>query len=260
MANFTIPQNVIQPAKVVPTGNLIFGASTTPPTPGPGEDACTDCPDYISNAVEAPISFSLQQVRTIKKRSTLIQAALRGIVGPIQAAVQSAMDAIPIPPVFDLSEIINTFTCPLTPVAINLDPSLITQFDPRTLWKQIQDQFTAHLSKITFDYEGTLATLEGADVVRIAKAYYEDMKRTEFDSGAFQYAVAVSVYVLGVCPITHAAGVYAEFDEEVTDFDLTGFVPILSLEAEVRDFMRVLNEGELKLEAWRIAATAPPIF
>ena len=86
------------------------------------------------------------------------------------------------------------------------------------------------------------------------------MKRLELDETNFAKAVAISVYVLGVCPITHADGVYAEFDAEITDFDLTGFVPILSLPADVRDFMLILNEGEFKLEAWRIAATQPPAF
>ena len=259
MANYTIPQNNLQLLTAL-TGNLIFASSTTPPIPGPGEDACTACPDYIKAMVEAPVALSLRQIRAIKKRTLQVQAALRGIVGPIQAAVQAAVDAIPVPPVFDLSAILNTFTCPLTPVALNFDLTLVTQFDPRTVWKMMQDTFLPHLAQIIFDYESTLATLEGADVVKIAKTYYEDMKRTEFDDGAFEYAVAVSAYVLGVCPVTHAEGVYAEFDAEVQDFDLTGFVPILSLEDEVRDFMLVLNAGELKLEAWRIAATQPSLF
>lgn len=241
-------------------GNLTFGASTTPPTPGPGEDACTNCPDYISAPVEAFVSRSLEQVRTIKKRTRLVNEALRGKVAAVQAAVQAIVDDIPVPPVFDLSEILDTFTCPLTPVAIALDPSLLVQFDPRTLWKRIQDQFRAYLSRIMSDYENALAAVEGFDLVKIGKNYFEDLKRTEFDAAAFAKAVAISAYVLGICPITHAAGVYAEFDEEITDFDLNGFIPIDSLDDDVRDFMLVLMAGETKLEAWRIAATQPPVF
>lgn len=241
-------------------GNLIFGANTTPPPPGPGEDACTNCPDYISAAVEAPVRFALGQVRTIKKRTKFVNDALRGKVAAVQSAVQALVDDIPVPPVFDLSEILATFTCPLTPVAIALDPSLLVQFDPRTLWKRIQDQFRAFLSQLVSDYENGLSTVEGFDIVKIAKAYFEDLKRTEFDTTAFVKAVAISAYVLGICPITHAAGVYAEFDAEVADFDLFGFIPIESLDDDVRDFMLVLMEGETKLEAWRIAATQPPVF
>lgn len=242
-------------------GNLTFGASTTPPTPGPGEDACTNCPDYISAPVEAAVAFALGQVRTIKKRTAYINAALvNKITGPLQAAVQAVVDAIPVPPFFDLSEILATFTCPLTPVAIALDPSLIVQLDPRTIWKRIQDQFRSLLSQLTADYENGLSTVEGFDLVKIGKNYFEDLKRTEFDSNAFIKAVGISAYVLAICPITHAAGVYAEFDVEITDFDLSGFIPIDSLDAAVRDFMLVLMEGETKLEAWRIAATQPSLF
>lgn len=241
-------------------GNLTFGASTTPPTPGPGEDACTNCPDYISAPVEAAVAFALQQVRTIKKRTRLVNEALRGKMAAVQAAVQALVDDIPIPPFFDLSEILATFTCPLTPVAIALDPSLLVQIDPRTIWKRIQDQFRSLLSQLTADYENGLSVVEGFDLVKIGKNYFEDLKRTEFDATAFAKAVGISAYVLAICPITHAAGVYAEFDAEITDFDLSGFIPINSLNDDVRDFMLVLMEGETKLEAWRIAATQPPVF
>lgn len=243
-------------------GNLTFGANTTPPTPGPGEDACTNCPDYISAAVEAPVRFALGQIRTIKKRTRFMNDALVGkITGPYIAAVQTVVDAIPVPPVFDLAELLNTFTCPLTPVAIALDPSLLVQLDPRTLWKRVQDTFLAYNATLVALYEGGLEALpEGPDLVKIAKAYFEDLKRTEFDEETFAKAVAISAYVLAICPITHAAGVYAEFDAEITDFDLSGFIPIDSLNAVVRDFMLVLMEGETKLEAWRIAATQAPIF
>lgn len=242
-------------------GNLTVAASTTPPTPGAGEDICTNCPDYIKAAVEAPVRLALQQIRTIKKRTAFMNAALVGkITSSLTGAVQAVVDAIPVPPVFDLAEIINTFTCPLTPVAIELDPSLLVQFDPRTLWKRLQDIFRAYNAQLGKDYEGGLASLQGADLVKIGKSYFEDLKRTEFDEKAFGRAVAISAYVLGICPVTHAAGPYAEFDAEITDFDLSGFIPIDTLEAAVRDFMLVLMEGELKLEAWRIAATQAPLF
>lgn len=259
MAAFTI-SGAVQVGPVVPTGNLIFASSTTPDTPGPGEDACTNCPEYISAPVERVIENALNQVRTIKKRTDLINAALKDAAAATTAAVATVVAAIPVPPVFDLPEILETFKCPLTPVAIGLDPSLLVQFDPRTLWKRIQDGFRGYLSDIVADYESGLQALDGSEFVALAKNYFEDLKRTEFDAVAFAYAVGISAYVLGVCPITHADGVYAEFDDEITDFDLLGFVPIDSLIPDVLPLITALGEGETKIEAWRIAATAPPLF
>lgn len=258
MAAFTLSGGVT----VLPSvfGNLIFGSSTTPDPPGPGEDACSNCPDYIRAPVEKVMENALEQVQIIKKRTAFINEALKDVTAAVTSTVQAVVDDIPLPPVFDLSELLNTFKCPLTPVALTLDPSLLVKFDPTTLWKRVQEGFRGYLSEIVANYEADLQGLAGADVVALAKNYFEDMKRTEFEEIAFAYAVAISAYVLGVCPITHANGIYAEFDAAVADFDLTGFVPILTLDPPVRDLILVLGEGETKIEAWRIAATQSAAF
>ncbi|RKX63112.1 MAG: hypothetical protein DRP42_08005 [Tenericutes bacterium] len=222
--------------------------------------ACTPCPDYIKFAVRRPVSDALAQVNAIKKLTTALNAAMTGLMGDVKDAVAAVVDAIPAPPAFDLSEMLDLITCPLTPVAIGLNPALLASIDPRELFRLVQQQFNAYISEIRKNYEDALQALQEWNVVRILKQYLEDLKRVEFDEADFLVAGAIVIYVKAVCPDDeYLDGPYQAFEEAVTGWSLDGLIPT-GLDSDVNDVMLELNRAEATFALWKALAVMPVPF
>ena len=217
-------------------------------------DACADCPDYIRSAVREPVAVVLGQVRSVKAIANLFNNALAGISDIPLQAVCDIVDAIPVPPVLDLTEILDVLLCPLTPVAVAVDPTLLATLDPTEQFRLIQDTFRRFLIRLVADYENALLSLI-SNTVNIAKRLFEDLKRINLDAILLVKAIAITEFVETTCPEEFVDGPYDELDEELENFDLTGFVPTTDLDPDVEALVLKLGEGETKLEAWRFAAT-----
>ena len=220
-------------------------------------DACEDCPPFIRTAVEAPVVEATRNIRAIKQMSNFLNEALKTLVEDLQSKIATVVAAIPLPPIVDLGFVVDLLTCPLTPVAVALDPVILAALDPEALWKQAQGAFQAYLSQIVSDYENALADLQEFNVVKLAKQYYEDLKRIALDVEVLAFAVAITEYVKVTCPDEFANGPYQEFEDEVDGFTLAGlFVPVDELDPEVVDTMLELGAAEAIFEAWRVLATS----
>jgi hypothetical protein len=224
-------------------------------------DACTDCPEYIRSAVRRPVQDALDQVRSVKNITQFLNAAIAGKVGNAAASVAAVIATIPLPPVLDVSEIVSTITCPLTPVALALDPTLLAALDPRVVVQPLQNTFAQFVRDLMRSYDDALEALAEASVVSIIRRVFDDIKNINFDAANLAKAIAITAYVETTCPEEYADGPYQDLDAELTDFTLDkGFVPVDQLEDDVRDVMLELGEGELKIAAWREAATFSAVF
>lgn len=234
-------------------------------------DACTPCEDFIVQAVRRPVQDALNKVLAIKELTNAVNVATDAFVTDVSGAMDAIVSAIPDPPVVDLSFITGIITCPLTPIVVlgqdsvvDLTPAemaaVLAGLDPREIWKNVQRQFKAYLLKIRKDYEDALRELTEWGVIKVVKRYYEDIKRIRFPAKELAVATALCAYVTAVgCSDEYENGPYAQFEEEITTFSLSGVLPS-GLSGDTLAVAQKLNEAETKFAGWRALATLPVPF
>ncbi len=222
-------------------------------------DACTNCPQFMKEAVRRPINEGLTKVQTLKKMTNIINDALSTILGDAATDIDAIVTALPDPPVLDLSYMVSILTCPLLPFAIAADLSILQKLDPRELAKMVQAQMKGYIKTLQRNYQDALKELDSWPAIKLAQNFYRDFKRLGFDAVLMVEVQAATAAIKIICPEEYAEGPYEAFDEEVQGFSLTGLLPS-GLSEEVNDVLTALQGGEIKLEAWRAAAAAPLVF
>lgn len=222
-------------------------------------DACSLCPNYITAAVQKPVEEALGQVRSVKRRAQSVNAALKGIVGSAVADIAGVVSLIPIPPILDIPEIISIIACPLTPLALALDATLIANLDPRELYGLVQKQIVQFTKDVIKNYEEGLKLLGSFKVVGIAKRFLEDLLRINLDAVLLAEATAIAVFVQATCPEEFEDGPYQAFLDEITDFSLDGVVPS-TLDSDVSGVLTQLQVGDTQISAWKTLGSAPVPF
>lgn len=223
-------------------------------------DACSLCPNYITEATRAPVAAALGQVRSVKKRAASINVALKGLVGTAAADVATIVALIPVPPVLDLTQIVSIIACPLTPLALALDAGItLANLDPKEVYRLVQRTIAKFTAKINADFEAGLESLASAKVVLPAKRFLDDLLRINLSATLLAEAVTIVAFVKTTCPEEFAAGPYQEFEDEITDFSLDGVVPS-GLDSDVDGLLTGLQTGETQIGAWRVLAAAPAPF
>ena len=215
------------------------------------------CPDYIVAMLEGPVNRALGQVRAIKRVTDNFNARVQELTGELVDAIVADLDvlvqAIPTPIPLGLGDILDLITCPLLPLALGLDPSLLAQLDPQSLIDKIKAQLREYINKITNDYENGLRALADWPNIQAPKLFLEDLKRAELDTLVFAEAVIISVYVAAVTPDIYAGSVFEAFVDETTDFSITGILPS-GINVDVQSLMSKLQVAETKIQGWRILA------
>jgi hypothetical protein len=222
-------------------------------------DPCTDCPEYVKATVRAPVQLALDQLKSIIKLSDAVNEVLDSIASGIAAQVGLVVDAIPDPPLLDLSEITDLLTCPLTPIALFLNPTDLAALDPRELFTRTQAILVDYIEQIISDYETALAALTDASVVAIAKRYFDDLKRIQLDAVNYGRAIGITAFVETTCPEEFDLGPYAEFDALSSTITLDDLIPD-SLGVNAKALMDELQRAENKFLAWRALSTANITF
>jgi hypothetical protein len=213
----------------------------------------------MKEAVRRPVEDALQKVQNLKKMTNIINDAISAIVGDAASDVDALVTAMPDPPVLDLSYMVSILTCPLLPFAVAADLSILSQLDPRELAKMVQAQMKGYIKTLNRNYQGALKELDSWPVIKLTQNFYRDFKRLGFDAVLMVEVQAVTAAIKIICPDEYAEGPYEAFDGAVQGFSLTGFLPS-GLDSEVNDLMTALQGGEIKIEAWRAAASAPIVF
>ncbi len=82
---------------------------------------CDTCPEMVLGVLRQECLLTLDQVRRIKNLVTILNRAIREVEGGLVAELERLISLIPDPPLFDLRELINVLTCPLTPQSFVTD-------------------------------------------------------------------------------------------------------------------------------------------
>jgi len=222
-------------------------------------DPCSNCPPFIASAAAAPVQEGLSKLQNVKRMTRIINTAVTAVIGDVTADVEAIVDVIPDPPILDLSYMISLYTCPLVPIALAADLSIIQKLDPRQFARQIQAQMKSFITEIISDYKTALDTIEAGPLLRIAQNFLRDFKRLGFDAFFLAEIVVITTAVKAICPEEYENGPYKEFDDAIVGFSLDGWLPN-DLNAQVQPLLAQLQRAELKFQAWRAAAAAPILF
>lgn len=217
--------------------------------------ACDGCPDYIKAKVERPVSQALQQVKSVKKVingfTSMTRDFTEDLVESMTVALDALVDAIPPPPTINVADIVGLITCPLLPLALAIDPSVLAQLDPQKVVEMIKRSMKEYVDKLMNEYEDSKRALPTFPNLRVFDRFFKELKRLRVDTILIAQTTAACLYVRGVCRDYYESGPFAEFMEEVSTFSVTGLIPS-GLPDVVTPIMNKLNEGEAKLASWRL--------
>lgn len=79
---------------------------------------CDTCPEMVLGVLRQECQTTLQQVREIKSLVGILNRAVRELEQGALDELNRLVALIPDPPLFDLRELVNIVTCPLTPQSI----------------------------------------------------------------------------------------------------------------------------------------------
>lgn len=140
--------------------------------------SCTTCPDQIIEAVASNVREAMARVQRIKRLTNIFQRILTDIANVYLDIIVRRLDElyalIPEPPVADLAFYQALITCPLTPLALALEPSLLTQVDPREILKRYKAKAREFLARIENYYDMALADLQAVDPRPLATIIEQD--------------------------------------------------------------------------------------
>jgi len=218
---------------------------------------CQNCPDYIKAAVSQPVDVALAQVLSVKKLVTSFNNFIRNFPQDALDAILSELSQITIPaaPVIDPGEILNILTCPITPIAIGLDPSILAAMDPTRVLVMIQQVMGRYLNELVRTYDQALRALEAWKTVKVLQQFFTDLKRVNLNALVIAEATALCAAVKALCLDFYTEGPFQQFDQEISTFSVTGFLPS-GIDSKATSVMAKLQENELKIQAWRALAVA----
>jgi len=102
-------------------------------------DNCTNCPDFIIAPLVARVNTAVQEVNEILSLVDGVNAIEEEVTDEIINQLKLLVDAIPLPPVIDLSLIVDALKCPLTPLALAMSPADLSSF--AAVGRRIVQQF-----------------------------------------------------------------------------------------------------------------------
>ncbi len=214
---------------------------------------CGTCPDAVVRTLRRRVNDALGQVRAIRSLSGAFSRVLQDVAGLAADEVSSAVNGIPTVPGIGLDDILGYLTCPLTPLAIALEPEDFEALDPRVQLSKLKELIGSEVDAARASYEGALDNSVYAGVLSIARRYANEFIRIGFDEVVFAEAILVAASVLALCgEEEYTSGGYVEFANEIEGFSLTGGLPS-DMDPNTAAVTQRLIEGETKLKALQTA-------
>jgi hypothetical protein len=207
--------------------------------------------------VTANAQTLLDQINDLKALTVGFASILKQLAATITDDLSLLPGLIPAPPGLSLSDIVGLATCPLTPLALALDPSIA---DPRLIVLAVRRFLKAEVAQVIASYEIALSSLASYDVVKLVRKYVQECMRVVGDpadfAANFGTAAAVSATVLALCPETYNNPAYP-FQALVQalsgfTYDPTTFLPS-GIEPSALPNVTQVALAEVKLTAWRQA-------
>lgn len=222
--------------------------------------ACTDCPDIVVATIAAQVQGTLDKVRRIKWVTQSFNQLLAQFGDKIVDDLNGLVDLIPDPPLLDLSDIVDYFLCPLTPIALEIDLTLLQNMDPRLVAVRVRRILKDETARILLLYDEALRALASYDLVAVMRRYLAEVYRAMGDAFAFiaEYPINISraLLVKGLCPAIYADSrwPFKALVDEVSDWSFDGVIPT-GIDVRAEAPLRLLARAEVKLLSWRTVAT-----
>lgn len=222
--------------------------------------ACTDCPDLVVSTIAAQVQGTLDKIRRIKWVTTSFNRLLAQIGDKVVDDLTTLIDLIPDPPVLDISDIVDYFLCPLTPLALEIDPSIFANMDPRQIAvriRRIVKNVTADVIRL---YNEALRLLRSYDLVRIMQRYVAEIYRAMGDAFEFiaEYPINVgrSLTVQVLCPdiYNNPRWPFKALVAEISNWSFDGIIPT-GIDPRAAGNVRLVAQAEAKLLQWKALGT-----
>lgn len=222
--------------------------------------SCADCPELVVGTIAREVQKTLDKVRRVKELTRTFNRLLTEIQGKIEDDLQALIDRIPTPPVLDISDIIDYYQCPLTPIAVQIDLTILRNMDPRLVGQRLAVIIRSETEAVIRLYEEAVRRLRSYDLVRLVRKYIQEVYRVMEDATRFvlEYPVNLgrALLVKELCPDIYAdpGRPFKALVDEVTTWSFDGLMPS-DIDSRARSVVRVLAQGESKLLAWKTLGT-----
>ncbi len=222
--------------------------------------SCDTCPEVVVGTIAAEVQRTLDKVRRIKYLTTVFNRLFSELAGKIEDDLSALIDLIPTPPVLDISDIVAYYTCPLTPIALEIDTTVFQNMDPRLAAVRLRRVMQAETNAVIALYEEAVQSLRSYTVVRLIRKYVQEVYRTMEDAAAFvlEYPINLgrSILVRELCPDIYDSDArpFKALVEELQDWTFDGILPA-GVNSEAESVIRILATGEARLLAWRTLGT-----
>lgn len=222
--------------------------------------SCDTCPELVVGTIAREVQRTLDKVRRIKALTTAFNRLFSEIADKILDDLDALVDLIPAPPVLDISDIVAYYTCPLTPVALEIDLTILQKMDPREVGVRIRRIMREEGNAVIALYEEAVRRLESYDLVRLVRKYIQEVYRVMEDAAAFVLEFPINagraLLVKVLCPDIYedSRRPFKALVEELTDWSFDGILPS-GIDERGKDAVRILATAESKLLAWRTVGT-----
>jgi hypothetical protein len=220
------------------------------------ETGCSYCPEPVLSTLREYITDTYKALRDVKKLATILKVAATSITAEALAALKIIVDAIPLPLVLNPIDILKYLTCPLTPLAIFIDPTLINQIDPRTLIARIRAQLAAYVAEIEDNFEEALRKLSVWTTIKTIREFVKACFRGVLGSPLkILDALLICGLVQATCPKVYEGSIFKDYMDIFTTFDTSSVFPLPSdFSGPLREACALLGEAYVKIAAWTIVA------
>lgn len=211
------------------------------------------CPDAVVYALRGRVQRELDKVLAIKNATGLFNRAAKDVVGNAGDDIDAAVGTIPSASPIGYLDLIQYLTCPLTPLALGLSITDITDLDPTIALNKVKALRSGEIEHARKNYEDTLSRSPNSGLIKIARKYVNELLRLQFDASSFTEAVIISATVLSACGTAeYNSGPYASFANAVTDFSFQNGVPT-GLDQNAAAIVQKLLNAETKFKQLREA-------
>lgn len=207
------------------------------------------CPPAVLAVLRFTVQNELDKVRAIQRALDFVN--LVQIEPEFLETLDQLVDAIPVVPFLNPASLVQYFTCPLTPIALSLDPTLLANMDPTVFLARARDLISAEIMRAQQAFEEGMANAPRG--IRIVFTYFKELERIQFDEIAFAKALLVSASVAAVSQEEYDAGPYAEFIAVTSNFEVSNGLP-MKLEGLANQVMGKFLQAKAKFTLMRYAA------
>ena len=170
-------------------------------------DLCMFCPDYVIDTIAARVARDVNRIERIIYLTSQFARPLEDLADQVSDDLDGLLSVVPPLPQIDFSDVaglIEIFLCPLTPLAMLEDPTLLNDRDPNLAHIKISRMVRFQVDRVVAQYEARIQSLRSIDIVAMYRRYIKELYRILDNPIEFVKSFARSVgYILVVrtiCP------------------------------------------------------------